>query len=77
MPVPKGATGRVEGDSVLYNQAAREVLENFPGIVINDLYGFTVANMKKWAIKPDNVHFNELGKEEQGKAVSRVIAENL
>ncbi|PQV50204.1 lysophospholipase L1-like esterase [Jejuia pallidilutea] len=77
-PVPdEGDAGRFGGDSVKYNKAALEVLANYPSIKINDLYGFTKPNEKEWYIKPANVHYNELGKTEQGKRVAQVIAENL
>jgi len=76
-PVPEGADGRFAGDSVKYNEAALQVLKNYPSIRINDLYAFTKPNHKAWAIKPGNVHYNELGKTEQGKEVARIIAECL
>lgn len=73
----EGADGRIAGDSVKYNKAAREVLENYPSIQINDLYAFTKPNEKDWFIKARNVHYNTTGKREQGKQVIKVIAENL
>lgn len=54
-----------------------EVLKTYPSIIINDLYAFTKPNLKEWAIQPGNVHYNELGKTEQGKEVARIIEENL
>ncbi|WP_372652789.1 SGNH/GDSL hydrolase family protein [Draconibacterium sp.] len=76
-PVPEGAAGRFSGDSKKYNKAALEVLNDYPSIRINDLYSFTKPNLNEWAIKPGNVHYNELGKTEQGKQVGRIIAENI
>ncbi len=73
----EGADGRVAGDSEKYNKAALEVLINYPSIQINDLYAFTKPHEKDWYIKPHNVHYNELGKNEQGKHVAKLIAENL
>ncbi|MDV7139180.1 SGNH/GDSL hydrolase family protein [Maribacter sp. TH_r10] len=73
----EGADGRVAGDSVKYNKAALEVLADYPSIAINDLYSFTKPNAKDWFIKPRNVHYNDLGKKEQGKEVAKIIAENL
>jgi len=75
--VPVGAEGRFEGDSIKYNKAAKEVLSKYPEILINDLYVFIKPNAKQWYIKPGNVHYNSLGKSEQGKEVARVITENL
>lgn len=76
-PVPEGADGRFAGDSVKYNEAALQVLKHYPKILINDLYAFTKPNHKAWAIEPGNVHYNELGKNEQGKEVARIIASCL
>uniref|UniRef100_UPI004048513A SGNH/GDSL hydrolase family protein n=1 Tax=Mariniflexile sp. TaxID=1979402 RepID=UPI004048513A len=73
----EGAEGRFTGDSVKYNKAALEVLANYPSIQINDLYSFTKPNASEWYIESANVHYNELGKTEQGKHVAKVIAENL
>ncbi|MDE3740950.1 SGNH/GDSL hydrolase family protein [Maribacter polysaccharolyticus] len=76
-PVPENAKGRYSGDSIKFNTAAREVLEQYPEIEINDLYAFTLPQRKAWAQEPGNVHYNELGSTEQGKEVARIIAENL
>tara|TARA_R100001369_G_scaffold80712_1_gene111280 strand:- start:4099 stop:4887 length:789 start_codon:yes stop_codon:yes gene_type:complete len=73
----EGAAGRFTGDSVKYNKVALEVLANYPSIQINDLYAFTQPHSKEWYIEPANVHYNDLGKTEQGKQVAKVIAENL
>jgi hypothetical protein len=73
----EGADGRVTGDSVKYNKAAKEVLAKYPSIQVNDLYAFTTPNAKEWYIKPHNVHYNELGKTKQGEKVANIIAENL
>ena len=67
-PVPDGAQGRFVGDAKKYNEAALEVLRDFPEIVINDLFTFT----KPWS-KPGDVHFNVAGRNAQGDEVARVI----
>ena len=76
-PVPEHAKGRYKGDSVKFNHAALEVLANYPDIGINDLYTFTKPHQNQWAQEPGNVHYNQLGSNEQGKEVARVIRENL
>lgn len=73
----EGAEGRIAGDSVKYNKAAIEVLSNYPNIQINDLYSFTKPHATEWYIKPKNVHYNNIGKTEQGRQVAKVIAQNL
>jgi len=58
-PVPAGAfTGkfpRKKGDEVIYNAAAKRVMDE-NGIAIDDLYGFAMPQIEKLQ-KPDNVHF--------------------
>lgn len=76
-PVPENEKGRFAGDSVKFNKAAMEVFEKYPDIAINDLYMFTKPNFEQWAQEPGNVHYNNLGKTEQGKKVARVIAKLL
>lgn len=75
--VPANAKGRLPGDSKKFNQAALEVLANYPDIVINDLYSFTLPHGEEWAEAPGNVHYNETGFNAQGKEVARIISENL
>jgi lysophospholipase L1-like esterase len=76
-PVAPDEPGRVAGDSVKYNKAAREVLAAYPEIRINDLYAFTKPNQSDWQIAPDNVHYNETGFNAQGDEVARMILDAL
>ncbi len=76
-PVPEGEKGRCAGDAAKYNHAAKEVLENFQEIAINDLFVYTKPHFDQWEIKPGNVHYNITGMEEQGKEVARVIVKKL
>ncbi|MHA7944774.1 SGNH/GDSL hydrolase family protein [Formosa sp. 3Alg 14/1] len=76
-PVPAHAKGRFEGDSVIYNKAALEVLEKYPDIKINDLYRFTKPHLETWAQEPGNVHYKELGFLAQGKEVAKIIETEL
>ena len=72
-PVPKGAMGRVSGDSAKYNVAALSVLRDFPDVIINDLYGFTKPNHDVWWTEPGNVHYKSIGAKAQGCTVARLI----
>ena len=76
-PVPANAKGRFEGDSIVYNKAALDVLANYPDIVINDLYSFTKPHSEGWAQEPGNVHYKDVGFLAQGKEVAKIIAEQL
>ncbi len=74
-PVPKGAAGRVVGDSAKYNAAAAKVMKK-QGVVINDLYAH--ANKKLSEIQREaNVHFHAEGSAYLGKKVSDAILEQL
>lgn len=76
-PVPKGETGRHVIDGMRYNRVALKVLEDFPEIVVNDLYNFTLPHQSEWWTKPGNVHFVEKGYSAQGKEVAKYVREAL
>ena len=76
-PVPENAAGRVAGDSLKYNKAALDVLADYPGVEINDLYRFTKPNQKKWWIKPGDVHYAPKGRKAQGQQVAEVVSRFL
>jgi lysophospholipase L1-like esterase len=76
-PVPEGEAGRHAGDAARYNAKALEVLESYPEIGVNDLYGFTKPNQPQWWTRPGNVHFNSTGVKAQGEEVARVVAKVL
>jgi len=76
-PVPEGEAGRIAGDAARYNQVALKVLQNYPDIVVNDLYALTLPNHSKWWSKPGNVHFNDTGRIAQGDRVAQVILDTL
>jgi hypothetical protein len=58
-PVPKGAKGRVVGDSAKYNAVAKTIMDAH-GIAIDDQYAF-VMNSKETNTLPANVHFDSAG----------------
>jgi len=76
-PIPESGMVRAVGDSVKYNKAALEVLEDSSSVAVNDLYGYTKANHSKWWSHPGNVHFNAEGRKAQGEEVARVILQEL
>lgn len=76
-PVPENSGGRAAGDAARYNTAAREVLEQYPDIVLSDLYSFTKPHQSEWWTKPGNVHYTTKGQKAQGKEVARVIGKVL
>jgi len=76
-PVPKGAKGRKEEDAILFNNAAKEVLESHPDIIINDLYSFTKPNRSLWERGRENVHYNKTGSKAQAIEVAKYIRKAL
>lgn len=67
---------RLEADLVSFNQAAAEVATEL-GVVINDLYSVVMAAGPEHVLKPDGVHFNEVGNELLGKAVADFLEPHL
>lgn len=57
-PVPAGTLGRVAGEEVRYNEAARTVMRA-SGVIIDDLHALVVARPKLQL--PQNVHFTPEG----------------
>ncbi|MCO6046860.1 SGNH/GDSL hydrolase family protein [Aeoliella sp. ICT_H6.2] len=76
-PVPENSFGRTAGDAARYNQAAREVLQRYPQVGVNDLYEFTKPRQSEWWTSPGNVHFTAKGQKAQGKQVAEVIEKAL
>jgi hypothetical protein len=76
-PVPEGAKGRFTGDAKKYNQVALEVMEQYPSIIVNDLYNLSKPNQTQWWVEPSDVHYNEIGKNAQGAQVAKTISTAL
>ena len=76
-PIPEGSPEFRVGDSAKYNEVARKVIKDFPGVIINDLYEFTKPNQDKWKRGEGDVHFNLEGRVAQGNEVARVILQCL
>ena len=72
-PVPDEAEGRIAGDAARYNEAAREVLKDYPDVLINDLYALAKPNQEKWWLKRGNVHFNPTGCDALGDKVADML----
>ncbi|NWK54148.1 SGNH/GDSL hydrolase family protein [Verrucomicrobiaceae bacterium N1E253] len=75
-PVPKGEAGRKLGDDLLYNEAARKVMQKH-GVIINDLYALAAPSMKQWGKAPGDVHFKPQGYVALGKQTAEVIRRTL
>ena len=75
-PVPKGAKGRVVGDSAKYNKIAAKIMEE-KGIPTDDQYALCMERLEKIQ-KPANVHFTPEGSqalaEQAVKAIEKALA---
>jgi len=74
-PVPKGAKGRVVGDSAKYNDIAAKVMKKH-GVQTHDLYALALEKADEIQ-QPANVHYNPKGSIVLGKDVARVIEKEL
>ena len=70
-PVPEGASGRIPGDEVKYNAAAKAVMEA-NGVPINDLHAFAFPKLNELQ-KPEDVHFTDAGALALAKRVAASI----
>ena len=71
-PVPAGTGKRVEGDDIVYNRIAVEIMQS-SGVAVNDLYSFAMENLDKNIQKPGNVHFTADG----SKVLGRYVADEI
>ena len=74
-PIPKGSAGRIQGDEVVYNRAAAQVMAKH-GVKVNDLHGHIMPKLSK-AQRPNNVHFTKKGSELLANQVAKVVADSL
>jgi lysophospholipase L1-like esterase len=74
-PVPKGARGRVVGDSLKYNAAALEVM-NRHDIQVDDMYCYSLAKQAQIQ-KPKDVHYTREGSAFLGEKVAQIIRRQL
>jgi hypothetical protein len=76
-PVPEGKLNppRLDSDVVLYNQAAKKIMDD-NGVGINDLYAFAVPRLKMIQ-RPVNVHFTDEGSAALAERVAQSIREAL
>jgi len=74
--IPEGEAGRFPGDEVLYNGAARRVVDEY-GIAVNDLYALTRRMPVSCFITPGDVHFTEPAYSVIGQQVYHAIGKVL
>ncbi len=74
--VPEGEAGRVLGDDIKYNAAAKRIMDRH-GIVINDLHALTATFGPALFSGPGNVHFTKDGSAKLAAQVAEAIRANL
>jgi acetyl esterase/lipase len=75
-PVPDGEPGRIKGDEIKYNKAARKIMrEN--GVMVNDLHARAMRKLSEIQQPNGNVHFTKEGSEYLAKKVSTSIRRAL
>ncbi len=74
-PVPKGARGRVVGDSIKYNAVALEVMKRHE-IHVDDMYRYSLAKQTQIQ-RPKDVHFTREGSAFLGEKVAEAIRQHL
>jgi len=73
-PVPaEGSHGRISGDAARYNEAAKEIVKKYDGILVDDLYALVKPSQDKWKSSKGNVHFNKQGNEALAEHVADTI----
>ena len=74
--VPKGESGRFEGDEIKYNQIAEKIMKKH-GVQINDLHKLSSSLKPAFFRKPGDVHFTTQGSSVLGNQVAETIAKAL
>jgi hypothetical protein len=74
-PVPKGAKGRVPGDSVKYNAAAARAIAEVGGVMTDPFFAFAASISDTQ--RPANVHYTPAGSQALGEHVADVIMKAL
>jgi len=74
-PVPEGASGRVPGDEVRYNEIAKKIMDENQ-IPIDDMYAFCLPRLGEIQKKKD-VHFTEAGSKALADHTAKMIVEAL
>ncbi|HPD29191.1 MAG TPA: glycosyl hydrolase family 28 protein [Phycisphaerae bacterium] len=74
-PIPEGAAGRIKGQEIEFNTAAREVMDRH-GVTVNDLHTWVWPHLGRYQQKA-NVHFTEEGSRFLAERVARKIRNTL
>jgi acetyl esterase len=71
-PVPNGEPGRIKGDEIKYNKAARKIMKE-NGVMINDLHARAMKKLNQIQQPNGNVHFTAEGSEYLAEKVAARI----
>jgi acyl-CoA thioesterase-1 len=73
--IPSEAAGRIQGDEVIYNDAALSVMDNYPDVMIDDQYTLCVEECEHNS--ESDVHYTAASKQIQASQVATKIKEAL
>ncbi|MGQ9649533.1 MAG: glycosyl hydrolase family 28 protein [Phycisphaerae bacterium] len=74
-PIPEGAAGRIKGQEIEFNAAAREIMDKH-GVMVNDLHTWVAPHLTRYQQKAD-VHFTREGSKFLAEKVARRIRNTL
>ncbi|MBL7142992.1 MAG: prolyl oligopeptidase family serine peptidase, partial [Phycisphaerae bacterium] len=75
-PVPDGESGRIKGDEIKYNEAAKKIMEE-NGVMINDLHAHAMKKLSEIQQPNGNVHFTPGGSDYLAERVAARIRNAL
>jgi acyl-CoA thioesterase-1 len=75
-PVPEGEPGRLKGNEIKYNRAAKKIMKE-NGVMINDLHARAMSKLSEIQQPNGNVHFTKEGSEYLAKKVAASIRKAL
>ncbi len=74
-PIPEGAAGRIKGQEIEFNAAAREIMDKH-GVKVNDLHTYVSPYLDRYQLAA-NVHFTGDGSEFLARKVAGCILNTL
>jgi len=74
--VPEHEAGRFKNDALLYNDAAKKIMQEH-AVIVNDIYGESMTIHQKFGKGSDDVHYLKQGYERLGELVTDFIITEL
>mgnify|MGYP003666141565 CR=1 FL=1 len=74
--VPENEPGRFQDDVLKYNEAAKAIMKKH-SVIVNDIYGQSVAIHKKYGKGSTDVHYTSKGYKKLGKLISSFLEKEI